>query len=63
MPEKEKFRKCRNCGKDVKIGEACECGLNEDAEREEARKRIIRRRIEADVEKEMDKPTKRGWLD
>lgn len=51
MPDETKMRKCRACGKDTKVGEACEsCGWDEEEERSE----VMRNRLHKQIEKEMD---------
>jgi hypothetical protein len=59
MAKEEKFRKCRNCGKDAPVGEACECGWDEDKARAEVRKQLLFREIERELSDEEKRRSKK----
>lgn len=53
--ERPKMKPCRNCKADVPEGEACEaCGWDES----KARARVIQRKLEGEIAKEIEDETK-----
>ncbi len=57
--DEQKFRKCRNCSKDVELGQPCECGWDEDKAQGEVRKQRLFREIERE-QTEAEKKSSRG---
>jgi len=72
MPEpSKKFKKCRNCGKDIEVDPdtghyVCEdCGWDESKARQRVRQRMLEHEVEEDLKREAKKGAKKdansGW--